>query len=174
MTPGEATVGAPSVSGNTHTEKEAQMTQNKTRKAAAKKAAAKADKPSASDPQPMDTAPTGGSTPHAPVTQRPAYALSTLTREVDAIFGEVPHEFSGPSVFRVLLDVTFDLSTLDPEDGKTLARLLALAEDDLRIREVLVDEAQVLVSLRSHPIRQESRMSFGLAAAHDILMEAGQ
>jgi hypothetical protein len=111
---------------------------------------------------------------------RPCWAAKTLVAEVNALFPETPVEYSNPDGRNTMLDVMFDLTTLDPNDVYDLTTLLNLLDDpaynvDPRIDSVIAGgqqhAGQVLVAFKSNPRTQDSRDPFGLADALEVLAE---
>lgn len=138
------------------------------KKTTAKKTAPKPE-PTTKGPEPMDP-----SVPEVsqarPVRNRGrnAYALDTLIEEVLALFPETTHEVSGRNQFNTHLHVSFHT-----EEFERLDELLALVEGDHRVEEVLMEaeDRTILVALRPNMRTQDSRDSFGLAEAWDVLAE---
>lgn len=141
------------------------MTKNTTKKPAAKKATAKA-------PEPMDASVRETVTPEiAANAHRKCHAIKQLISEVDALYPEVPTQTGNIDGRNTALDVEFDLTVLDLVDQTLATELLMLVQNDERVAEVLASDSQVLVSFRSNPRTQDSRASFNLGDAYDILIE---
>ena len=135
-------------------------------------------KDTAKAPEPMDDsvreAPMG-----TPVTnhQRVCVAIKQLVREFHALCPETPVEYSNFDGRNTALDVTFDLSPLDPDTDRVDAtNLLMLLGDpannaERRVEDVIVasDMDSVLVSMRSNARTQDSPEPFGLAEALSVL-----
>lgn len=96
--------------------------------------------------------------------KRNAYALVQLVSEVRDLFPETLYEFSNYDGRNTALDVTFDAY-----DEPDLQRLLALVKADPRVDDVLIADGQVLVMIRPGLRTQDSRDSFRLAEAWEIL-----
>lgn len=137
-----------------------------TRKAATSKAA------STAAPEPMDPSARETTTP-VPSSNHPrvAYALQTLVAEVRHLFPETPVEYSNVDGRNTSLDATFDLTVLDSEDRSAFRDLMRLTTSDERVAEVLTEDDQVLVSIRSNPRTQDSREPFGLNDAWLVMHE---
>lgn len=101
--------------------------------------------------------------------KRVAYALSTLVKEVLALFPETPHEFSGIDGRNTALDVTFDLTNMIPEDRDYFVPLLHFTEGDGRVSDVSYADDMLLVQIRPGARTQDVRDTFGLADAWLIL-----
>lgn len=106
--------------------------------------------------------------------QRVCYAIKTLVSEVRNLFPETPVEYSNYDGRNAALAVTFDCSMLDAAEADEFASLLLLTRTDPRVDEVIVEPdlgASVLVSMKASARTQDSRESFGLARAWEILTE---
>lgn len=118
-------------------------------------------------------------TPEGVVRQpRPCWAIKTLVEEFRALFPETPVEYSNYNQFDTALDVTFDLSMLEPVEVYDVAMMFNLLGDPATNRDPRIDvvitggehhEAQVLVSMRANARTQDSREPFGLADAWSVL-----
>lgn len=127
-----------------------------------------------SDPAPMDpTIPETTQPVAASNHPRVAYALQTLVAEVHHLFPETPVEYSNVDGRNTALDATFDLTVLDSTDRQGFRDLLRLITSDERVAEVLTDEDQVLVSIRSNPRTQDSRETFSLNDAWMVMHDDG-
>lgn len=121
-------------------------------------------------PEPMDPGARETATPVATTNRRRnAYALDTLVGEVDTLYPDIPIEVSNVDGRGTALDVQFALT----EEHSGLMDLLRLVQSDNRVKEVLVEEDDmlVLVSFRSDPRTQDSREPFHLADAIDVLID---
>lgn len=97
--------------------------------------------------------------------ERNAYALDTLITEVMDLFPETTYEVSGRDLRGVALHVQFFI------EHEGLAALLTLLDSDPRVEEVVRDDEEVLVALRSSARTQDSRDSFGLTEAWEVIAE---
>lgn len=123
--------------------------------------------------EPMDTSARetliGTPSANAP---RVCHAAATLVAEVHDLFPETTVEYSNRNGRNVALDVTFDLTGLDDAASADLITILSMFEDtDLRVAEVLVDHASVLVSFHNSPRSQDMRDPFSLADALSVLAD---
>lgn len=123
-------------------------------------------------PEPMDAGATESKV-GTPVTNnhRVCYAGKRLVAEVHDLFPETPVEYGNYDGRNTALDVIFDLTALDATDSDMLAGLLELTTTDDRVAEVLVEDDLALVSFKGNPRTQDSRATFGLSDALDVLSE---
>lgn len=118
--------------------------------------------------QPMDPNAPESKTPIASINRaRTCYAAQTLNFEVQEAFPETGVEVSNVNRYNVALDIAFDCSN-EPD----LAWLLQQLEDR-RIKEIIEDEGQVLVSFHDSFRTQDSRDPFGLTDAA-LLLDEGE
>lgn len=126
-------------------------------------------------PEPMDSgAPERKSGEVAANSKRECWAIKTLVTEVIDLFPETGIEYSNYDGRNAALAVRFDLSPLDDDSQIDLAALLPLMADT-RIQTIDPDTTDegfteaVTVTMRRNPRLQDSRDSFGLAAALHVL-----
>ncbi len=125
--------------------------------------------------QPMDDSTREVATPVASTNAaRPCYAIKTLVAEVLALFPETPVEYTNYDGRNAALSVSFDMTSLSEDDRIDMTNLMTLLNDpayneDQRIEYVIVEDEQVLVTIRSNPRTQDSRARFGLADALSVL-----
>lgn len=124
-------------------------------------------------PEPMDPAVREAAVPVTSTNKpRDCWAIKTLVAEVTSLFPETSHETSNYDGRNTALDVTFDLSMVEPgPDLDGLIDLLVLVESDERVREVIIDGSLALVSFRPGPRTQDIRDPFDLDKAWDVLCE---
>ena len=106
--------------------------------------------------------------------KRVCYAIKTLAAEVGELFPETPVEYSEYDGRNTALDATFDLTVLDESDRTLFRDLLRLCTTDERVREVLTEDDQVLVGIKSNPRTQDLRDWFNLADAWLVMAEGHQ
>lgn len=147
------------------------MTKSTTRKPAKKAASSK----TAKMPEPMEASTTPPAAVGTPATNnvRVCWAAKTLVNEFTDLFPETPVEYSNPDGRNTMLDVSFDLTAVPDSDRDAAAALLELVETDARVGSVFIESAaeSLLVSFKSSARTQDSRDSFGLADAWDVLSD---
>lgn len=147
------------------------MTKSTTKKTAAKKTASKPTK--TVEPKQMEASATPPAATGTPATNtvRVCWAAKTLVEEFTELFPETPVEYSGPDGRNTMLDVTFDITAVPDTERDGATALLELVQTDERVQWVIAAEDGVLVSFRSSARTQDSRYSFGLADAWDVLTD---
>ena len=112
----------------------------------------------------------------APSTNSPraCYAIKTLVAEFRNLFPETVTEYSNYDGRNTALSVTFDLTGIPEDDRGAATDLMTLLDDpayneDRRVEYVIVEDEQVLVTMRSNAQTQDSREPFGLADAYMVL-----
>jgi hypothetical protein len=148
------------------------MTKSRTRKPTPPKQAAEKQVAEKQETAPMDPSVPERRTPtlHR-VSERDAYALTTLVNEVAGLFPETTYETSGANAFNTRLVVAFH----DPETPD-LYPLVSLVEADPRVLSVGRDRdgTSTVVEFHDSFRTQDGRQPFGLAEAYDILSEQGE
>ena len=139
-----------------------------TKSTAAKKTASQKALP---EPEPMDSSTIEHAVGSAAVnTGRVCYALKTLVDEVHELFPETPVEYSDYDGRPAAHGAQFDTTVINvPEDRDMFVALLELTSTDERVEEVIYEEDIVLVAIIRNPRLQDSRDSFGLREAFDII-----
>lgn len=123
-------------------------------------------------PQPMDASIREETTGAAKVNnQRVCWAIKTLVSEVHAMFPETPVEYSDYDGRNTALAVAFDCSMLNIEEQEILAGLFDALNIDPRVESTDMAEDQAFVTMKSNAVTQDSRETFGLDAAYEILTE---
>lgn len=103
--------------------------------------------------------------------QRVCGAIKQLVTEVHALFPETPVDYTDYDGRNAALAAIFDASVFDAEDQSLLADLFEAVKTDVRIESVDMAEDQVFVLVRASLRTQDSRDSFGLVRAHEVLTE---
>ena len=106
--------------------------------------------------------------------KRTCHAIKQLVAEVAELFPETPVEYSNYDGRNTALGVTFDLTVHDNDEAITLCQLLGLVETDERVEQVIVEDQQGYVLIKSHPLTQDSRDSFGLADTYEVLTDGDE
>lgn len=125
-------------------------------------------------PEPMDASASEQKTGTAASnTPRACYAIKTLIKEVNDLFPETTHTVGNYSGRNVGLSVAFDLSELDDEDQIAVTDLFKILDSDIRVAGIVTDteNSVVTISMKPSARTQDSRDSFGLGVAWEILTE---
>lgn len=109
-------------------------------------------------------------------TARQCWAIKTLVAEVDHLFPDTPTTYGDYDGRNTALSVTFDFMTVDDSEREYVLDLMRMLgdsahNDDFRIASVEVVGWEVEVKMRSNPITQDKRDSFGLIEAWSVLFE---
>ncbi len=123
-------------------------------------------------PQPMDATIREEKTGVAKANnQRVCWAIKTLVAEVHALFPETPVKYSDYDGRNTALTVAFDCSELDENTQEVLVSLFRILDTDPRVEDVDFAEDRAFVAMKSNAVTQDSRETFGLNVAYEILTE---
>ena len=105
---------------------------------------------------------------------RQCWAIKTLVAEVHTLFPETPVQYSNVDGRNTALAVAFDATGLSEDDRADFINLMQLLtdpayNDDRRIEYGIIEDEQVIISMRSDPRTQDSREPFGLTDALHVL-----
>ena len=104
-------------------------------------------------------------------TKRQCWAIKTLVAEVDHLFPDTPVTYDNYDGRNTALGVTFDFMEVDEADRGFLIDLLLSLPTDERVRAVDSVGWEVKVVMRSNPVTQDKRDTFGLPDAWAVLFE---